>query len=499
MNVRGARKEQRRPAAAFAGIDPPISSTNFYIDSDESGDDDDRPLEYGSALPLIPLTSEGAFRHAICVANQSEYSAYKEAMSGNAAVPASEEPEFYIPSCIKRHANCKMCGRGHSYLLEEHRHTLRVHLNVLGVCRQLYEEANHLLWATNTFSFDDPTTCQKFLVSLNAAQKHNLTSIHINAKMGTHGSNYHNGTIQRARWDGEYWGKALKVDMLNMLRGVRSLHLCIDQGFECVARGFANSFSTAAALAMIEKAQESDMEPILRLRTLSLQDVTVIVSDDGENLEERHCSTHRWTASKKNEYAKSIRGQLLDPRGAQLVKTETEIANLARKKEIRDNAASRIEGYKSILSDKRDRAIGDAKWARRAEAEAELAAQKAKQVPKKKSKKAAKLRDTAERLKYRAVEARAAADASKAKEVHWREQVANARERYKRALASLGVTPQELEDTDELEQIMDAVSGFDMDVGEDEVAQTAASVQSGEDESRLNHIQGELLVEDEDF
>ena len=450
---------------------PQMSYNNLDTDNDDD-DDDDGPLEHGALLPPMERIREGALRHAICVANQSERSAYKKAISGSAIVPAHEKSDFYIPSCKERHADCKMCGSGPEYLLEQDRQALRVDLNVLGVCRQLYEEANHLLWATNTFSFEDPITCQKFFASLNPAQKRNLTNIHINATIGGHGSNYHSGANQRSRWDDEYWGKGLKIRNLNMLRGVRTLHLCVHQGFECVAGGRANNLSDAAAVAMVEKCQEADMEPILRLRALPVQDVTVIVSDDGEKWENLR---YRWTTTKKNEYAKTIRVQLVDPRGAHLVETEAAIANLARKQENRDCAAARIETCRSNLKVKRERAIVDAKWARQAEASAELAAQKAKQVLKKSSKKAEKLRDIAERRKTRAMEARATADTAIKKEEYWRKKVADARQKYQRAMANLSE-----------------------ELGEDEVAQTDTSVHSGDDEPLLTYTEDEPLEEYED-
>ena len=472
VNRYRAQDQSRDLVAANTSRDPQISHLNFPTDSDYD-DDDDGEME---------TSCEGSLRHAICVANQSEYSAYKEAVSGNADVPADEQPEFYIPSCDERHASCKMCGSNPKLLFGEDRKALRIDLNVLGVCRQLYEEANHLLWATNTFSFDDPDTFQKFFASLNPAQKRNLTRIHISTDIGSTTSNYYSNVDQRARWDSQYWGKGLKIRNLNTLKGLQTLHLCVNQVFECVPRQ-PNGLSAATAVEMAEKAQASDLEPILRLRALTLKDVTVVVSDRRENLIESGRSNYRWTTAKKNEYAKSIYARLVDPLGAQDVKTEAESAALARKKETRDNAATRIGTYTSIWKEKRERAIRYAKWADQAEAEAESAAQKAKRVPKKPSKRAKKLRDAAEKLRTRAMEGRATADAAIARKKYWREQVVNAREKYKRAIARLGATPEELEMEDEIEELMDGVAGFDTDAEEDKVVQADGSVQSGDDES----------------
>ncbi len=38
-------------------------------------------------------------------------------------------------------------------------------LGVLRSCRQIYVEANNLLWTTNTFSFADATTFRRFMMT----------------------------------------------------------------------------------------------------------------------------------------------------------------------------------------------------------------------------------------------------------------------------------------------------------------------------------------------
>ena len=51
----------------------------------------------------------------------------------------------------------------------------KFNLAVLGVCRHLYEQAHHVLWTTNTLSFDDPVSFGKFFSSFNLGQLHKLT------------------------------------------------------------------------------------------------------------------------------------------------------------------------------------------------------------------------------------------------------------------------------------------------------------------------------------
>lgn len=441
-------------ASEDSGVEELVNYATIDSNNDD-GDDGDNDNDGGIAGPATPSVREQiprAFRHAICVANQSERSVYKEVISGHTVVPEGESPDFYVASCEERHSNCKMCGSEPMFLLEEDQQTLRVDLNVLGVCRQLYEEANHLLWATNTFSFEDPKTLEKFLDSLNPAQKRNLTSIHISANIGGYGSRQ--SAHFRARHDLHYWGKALKMSNLHMLRGVQTLHLCFNQAFKC--------FSDLTEQA-IETGQQADMESFLRLRSLSVKDVTVIVSD--QELEE---STYRWTTTKKTEYAESIRVQLVNPSGAESVKSEVEAASLARKMEIKDNAKNRLKKYKSILKDKRADVIRFGTWATQEEAQVIPAAQKADQVPRKHSKRARKLQKAADKQKENATNAREKADGAIKEEKLWQEQVANAREKYKRASVRLGATPDDIEDEEDAEMLMEGLSFSDNNVGEDD-------------------------------
>ena len=142
----------------------------YFCDEEPSSDDEPIAIPEAGVGPLFPAVRmelpKSGLRHAICVASQSELSAYEEAISGYAVVPKGQMAEYYIASCNERHAACKMCGSGPMYLSEADGRALRVDLNVLGTCRQLYEEANHLLWTTNTFSFEDPKSFEKFFGSL---------------------------------------------------------------------------------------------------------------------------------------------------------------------------------------------------------------------------------------------------------------------------------------------------------------------------------------------
>jgi hypothetical protein len=250
---------------------------------------------------------EGAFRHSICTAKMSEQTAYDELVAGRAFVPADESPDFYVASCKKRHQDCKLCGPYPWGIDNENSQCLRVNLGVLGVCRQIYEEANHLLWSTNTFSFDDATSFNKFLQSLNPAQKRNLTSLHFNASIG----GYYASAYE--------WSVALKISYMNMLRSVQNLHLCFENAW---ARSFPDVGEEGDEDSdVVEAAIQRGIEPFLRLRALPLKNVTVVLSDSHPKLPP---GTARWSLAEKLAYADDLRTQMLNPQGPGLVKADNE-------------------------------------------------------------------------------------------------------------------------------------------------------------------------------
>ena len=503
-----AKKDYLDAIASQAGESQELSIYTATTDGeDNKGNHDDHNdssemaghdtgLDLHTGLNDLSVSQESPrpyFCHAICVANQSEQSAYKEIVAGNTIVPEGESPEFYVACCEERHANCKMCGNGPMFLYKEDQQALRVDLNVLGVCRQLYEEANHLLWATNTFSFEDPKSFEKFSTSLNLAQKHNLTSIHISTSIG--GYNSRSNTYRRARFDDSYWGKALKMSGLNILRGIQTLHLCVNQEFKCVT----SLRSSDLTEKQIEEAQESDLEYILRLRALSVKHVTVIVSDNAKTLATEGKTAHRWTVTKKNEYAASIRLKLMDPDGADLMKTKAEAASLARRNEARDRAAARVLFCKQNLNDKKAEVVRTAMWASRQETRAALAAQEADRVLKKGSKKAARLQRNAAKWKGMVTGAKEIAELAVARVESYQETLTDAREKYKRAMLRLGYTLEDIQDEEEAEDLTVGPAGSDMDVAEDQAhgdtEDDALMVLDSEEESSDDDEDDEVSVD----
>ncbi len=285
------------------------------------------------------LTKEGAFRHAICVAAQSEQSVYDGTVLGTATVPEGLNPDYFVTSCTKLHQGCKMSQIGTKTLRPEEYGVLTLDLKVLGVCRQLYEEANHLLWTTNTFSFHDATSLNKFLASLNPAQKRNMSSMHISAMLDHWG---------RSRGD-QAWSVALKLSYINMLRGVQNLHLRFEHCYDSVSarHTFVESYEQC------KLNLDEQIKPFLRLRALDAKNITVVLSDTTGRFGEDDSPLCRWDRTTKNQYAGDFRDRLLAPNGAELVSKDAEIENTANEIGIMNNAKIHVTIARSLVHTRR--------------------------------------------------------------------------------------------------------------------------------------------------
>lgn len=307
---------------------------------------------------------KGALRHAICVLSLSGKSAYEEAMCAGMTKHYGEPSGGSLPSCVKRHNDCTFHSKYPDYVLEEDREALKLDLKVLGASRQLYEEANYLLWATNVFSFHDPCSFDKFFASLNPAQKRNLTNLHLEA-----GSD----------WDPQSWKIALKKPYLSMLRSVRHLHLCFEQYFT----HYLGGESRDEAMERSKKDLEDYVEPFLRLRVLPQKHVTAVVHNFTPGPFSRRMEKLEWTVGEKQDAAESICARLMDPRGVELVKAD---ADAARTDDLRwsvkcarrdvERALRRARNWQGTADTKRRTARNAAATADRAATRAELAERK---------------------------------------------------------------------------------------------------------------------------
>ncbi len=185
-----------------------------------------------------------------------------------------------------------------------------VHLTVLRVCRQIYNEANDVLWSTNTFSFceADPAFVD-FIESRTTYQKKTLRKLRLQ--------------MDWVYEDEKGWNRILGAKRLRSLTGVRSLRLQINHSM--TASLYQEAQTGGDELALF---QPHRWELLLKMATLPLSDVEVFVSDfpvlisdypfdDSDIVEPPRHLSGLWTAEDRMEYADEIRRIMLDPKSAE--------------------------------------------------------------------------------------------------------------------------------------------------------------------------------------
>ena len=174
------------------------------------------------------------------------------------------------------------------YLHPEEWGDKEMHLGVLRTCHQLYNEANPILWSTNTFSFSSAPSCHQFFQGRNPQQKAAIQALHLVI-------NIEQESMQIR------WSTVLNKSLMRSLKNVSDLQLTIKDGVK---------------IAQYRTRESEDVlfsEPrfvgILRLSTLpSLKVVRLSMSSNWKV---------NWTESDKADYeelSKLLRRRLLDGR-----------------------------------------------------------------------------------------------------------------------------------------------------------------------------------------
>lgn len=261
-----------------------------------------------------PARTNGKLRHEICVAEMSENKAYERLISAYDRVPPGDASQYHTLACQERHKSC---------ILTEHfdfirevatvQEARRLDLSILGACRQMYEEANILLWTTNTFSFSDVLTFEELIARLNTMQRQKLSAIHIGMAWfrtlmhHRRASSVHNPMI------------------LEKLRGLRTVHLSLDRdpSFDCWSQGNIVNIGCFRSLQI-----------------LPLKHATVMVVDifDG-------APQGRWTIRRKRDCAERLRCMLLNPDGDKIYRAEYQAKQVA----LETIAAQRREERESLI------------------------------------------------------------------------------------------------------------------------------------------------------
>lgn len=167
-----------------------------------------------------------------------------------------------------------------------------MHLGVLRSCRQIYTEANRVLWTTNTFSFADPATFKRFMMTRNIHQKRFIRSLHLKMHLD----------LSCAIKD---WNSFLNMSLVKSLCGLRQLALHITFGMSATSYERAKSDHYLYPAIYCESVQ--------RISTLALTEVDVFVENP-----EYNSSDLLWTKSDRKEFAEHLRDILLNPKGAEV-------------------------------------------------------------------------------------------------------------------------------------------------------------------------------------
>lgn len=304
------------------------------------------------------LYPKGGLRAAFCTAGESESHASEAVVANSFAVPASADSNYYIPPCKERHQGCTMVRNGPTSILPEERERLKVDLAILGTCRQIYEEAHVVLWCTNTFSFDDGISFRLFVDALNTVQRQKLKHIHMSINVEIdQPTNQVRDTTEVTQWK-----QKITATTVQKLKGLRHLHLCIEQ----------YSLTRPSFLASHDTDEESidsvlrQMKPFFHFQSLPLDQVTVIISDD--IAPEEGPFADRWTKATKLTIASEIKDKIANPLGADVAKAEKE----AKRQEIEhkkvEKDAQRQRNERKKAEDQRTYILVRARIAQKAQA-----------------------------------------------------------------------------------------------------------------------------------
>lgn len=225
----------------------------------------------------------------VCTVAVSEDEVYEQFVTGYPHIRSNKPVQHRSTAFRERHSHCisswpiKRCDSVHGPLLRSWPAPLaaleppkpRLHLSLLGVCRQIYAEANMIFWTTNTFSFQDIATLRDFMNGLHSTQKKKLTRMHVDF-----------------RWPSihaEERTKTFDLSFISELSGVRILHATFD--------------------SHISVCRDKDILIFWhRMRALPLRHVTVVVPD----------TAIPWSVGRRNT-AEDLRSLLLSPNGPEVL------------------------------------------------------------------------------------------------------------------------------------------------------------------------------------
>ena len=161
-------------------------------------------------------------------------------------------------------------------------------LSILRSCRQIYVEANNILWTSNTFSFADSVTFRRFMMIRTIHQKRLIESLRL-----------------QMEWVDHQWTKSLNMALVRSLSGLRRLRLNIEHKL------LFGSYESSKSHNLLYITTHFD--GLKKLSTLPLTEVEIVVETPVIGSED-----HLWTKADRQDFAEGLRIILLNPKGAQI-------------------------------------------------------------------------------------------------------------------------------------------------------------------------------------
>ena len=164
-----------------------------------------------------------------------------------------------------------------------------MHLGFLRVCRQIYREANPVLWASNMFSFETPNCCWNFMENLNNQQKESLRGLHLVIA----------GFPRLTPWN-----SVLNTSLLRSLEGVVELRLVIKDVM--LVETYKTHKASGTLLSEHGEPRHSGVYLLSKLPRLETVEVRM--------MPDFHGSWQPWPQSMKDEFAELVKRKILDGR-----------------------------------------------------------------------------------------------------------------------------------------------------------------------------------------
>ncbi|KAL6713305.1 hypothetical protein ACLMJK_008770 [Lecanora helva] len=313
------------------------------------------PTQHGTHYCLrLQVPMPGKLMHSLCIAPISEDAAYKAFCSGDESV-LCDTPEL---SWRSRHEECGFWNEQslfqnatfipsrwksacHFDEFHDEGHP-KIDLSVLRTCRRLHMDGTDVLWRTNTFSFEDPLSFEKFMISLTAMQKNAITTLHIRIIWAVHTFG---------------WKRVATARLWRKLRSLRIVHLDFFQNLGNSSTGFglqgvdeqAQQQDVLDKFGIIIKPDYFLMEPFHSLQCVPLSHVTVTIMDNRTRVSTCSSIPEKllWSPQEQRDAAERLRTKLLNSCGRRVWKAR--IKSESREEKARKDARECIDEH-SLLS-----------------------------------------------------------------------------------------------------------------------------------------------------